>query len=302
MTVQCGVYGRVSAPLWFFVSLLVRLGLALAVFAWIGRDQPVRLAGALLGFIVARSLVLRMTRTMPLASPTDGHTGEVQRGACVPDMRIFWSSGIVKLNLTIVMTWLVMLADDRWVRHSLRGVYGRMSRFRAGRACSRSSSAPSSGRSSRWASPRRGGTCPSWHDLSLCWRVLAADHLSGYVAPTGSLSTTAALALAVFVAVPVFGIRSRGARGYLNSYLQPTPLMLPFNIIGELSRTLALAIRLFGNVMSGTMIIGILLTITPFLFPVVMTLFGLLTGVIQAYIFTVLAAVFIAAATQAVES
>jgi F-type H+-transporting ATPase subunit a len=73
--------------------------------------------------------------------------------------------------------------------------------------------------------------------------------------------------------------------------------MLPFNIISEFSRTLALAVRLFGNMMSGTMIIGILLTITPFLFPIVMTLLGLLTGMVQAYIFSILACVYIAAAT-----
>ncbi len=122
--------------------------------------------------------------------------------------------------------------------------------------------------------------------------------IPGYEPPTGSLSTTAALALCVFVAVPLFGIEDRGFGGYLKSYLQPTVIMLPFNIISELSRTLALAVRLFGNMMSGAMIISILLTITPFVFPVVMTLLGLLTGMVQAYIFTILAAVYIAAATS----
>jgi len=110
--------------------------------------------------------------------------------------------------------------------------------------------------------------------------------------------TTAALALCVFVAVPAFGIAGQGVRGYLKSYLEPTIVMLPFNIISELSRTLALAVRLFGNMMSGAMIVAILLTITPFLFPVVMTLLGLLTGMVQAYIFSILAAVYIAAATR----
>jgi F-type H+-transporting ATPase subunit a len=74
--------------------------------------------------------------------------------------------------------------------------------------------------------------------------------------------------------------------------------MLPFNIVSELSRTLALAVRLFGNMMSGAMIIAILLTITPFIFPIFMTALGLLTGMVQAYIFTILAAVYIAAATR----
>jgi F-type H+-transporting ATPase subunit a len=74
--------------------------------------------------------------------------------------------------------------------------------------------------------------------------------------------------------------------------------MLPFNIISEISRTLALAVRLFGNMMSGAMIIGILLTITPFIFPIIMTALGLLTGMVQAYIFFILATVYIAAATH----
>jgi F-type H+-transporting ATPase subunit a len=74
--------------------------------------------------------------------------------------------------------------------------------------------------------------------------------------------------------------------------------MLPFHIISEFSRTLALAVRLFGNMMSGVMILGILLTITPLIFPIVMTVFGLLTGSVQAYIFTILASVFIAAAAH----
>jgi F-type H+-transporting ATPase subunit a len=86
--------------------------------------------------------------------------------------------------------------------------------------------------------------------------------------------------------------------GYLKSYIEPTFIMLPFNIISEVSRTLALAVRLFGNMMSGAMIIGILLTITPFIFPIVMTVLGLLTGMVQAYIFSILAAVYIAAATR----
>jgi F-type H+-transporting ATPase subunit a len=122
--------------------------------------------------------------------------------------------------------------------------------------------------------------------------------LPGYEPPTGSLSTTAALAFCVFVAVPVFGIQEQGLGGYLRTYVKPTVIMLPFNIISELSRTLALAIRLFGNMMSGAMIIAILLTITPFVFPIVMTVLGLLTGMVQAYIFAILAAVYIAAATR----
>lgn len=124
----------------------------------------------------------------------------------------------------------------------------------------------------------------------------------GFEPPTGSLSTATALAGCVFVAVPVFGISSRGFKAYFKHYIQPTPLMLPFNIIGELSRTLALAIRLFGNIMSGSLIVAILLSLSPLFFPVVMQAFGLLIGVIQAYVFAILALVYIASAARAQKS
>jgi F-type H+-transporting ATPase subunit a len=120
----------------------------------------------------------------------------------------------------------------------------------------------------------------------------------GYSPPTGSLSTTAALATCVFVAVPLYGIASQGLGGYLRHYIRPTLLMLPFNIIGELSRTLALAVRLYGNMMSGTVIAAILIGFVPLFVPVLMQLLGLLTGMIQAYIFAVLAMVYIASATK----
>ena len=120
----------------------------------------------------------------------------------------------------------------------------------------------------------------------------------GFEAPTGSLSTAAALALCVFVAVPAFGVAKVGVRAYLANYLRPSPWLLPFTIFGELSRTLALAVRLFGNVMSGGVIAAILLSIAPMLFPVVMQAFGLIIGVIQAYIFAVLSIVYIASGTE----
>ena len=122
----------------------------------------------------------------------------------------------------------------------------------------------------------------------------------GFQPPTGSLSTTAALALCVFVAVPIFGIAARGPRAFLKSYLEPAPFML-FNLIGEVTRTVSLAIRLFGNMMSGTMIGAVALAIAPLFFPIIMNALGLLMGLIQAYIFSILALVFIAAATRAHE-
>ncbi|MET4804997.1 F0F1 ATP synthase subunit A [Limibacillus sp. MBR-115] len=119
----------------------------------------------------------------------------------------------------------------------------------------------------------------------------------GFRPPTASLSTTAGLALSVLIAVPIFGITSRGLGGYLKTYLEPSVIMLPFNIISEFSRGLSLAIRLYGNIMSGAVIAAILLGVAPFFFPVVMDMLGLLTGLIQAYIFAILATVYISSAT-----
>ncbi|HWQ20027.1 MAG TPA: F0F1 ATP synthase subunit A [Methanotrichaceae archaeon] len=124
------------------------------------------------------------------------------------------------------------------------------------------------------------------------------DIVPGYHTPTGSLSTTAALAICVFFAVPIYGIAREGVRSYFSHYAKPTVLMLPFNIIGEISRTLAMAVRLFGNMMSETMLIAILLTIAPLFLPVILELLGLLIGQVQAYIFAVLATVYIASASS----
>ena len=119
----------------------------------------------------------------------------------------------------------------------------------------------------------------------------------GFTPPTASLSTTTALALSVLIAVPLFGVTSRGLGGYLKTYTEPSVIMLPFNIISEFSRGISLAIRLYGNIMSGAVIAAILLTVAPFFFPVVMDVLGLLTGMIQAYIFAILATVYISSAT-----
>ena len=108
-----------------------------------------------------------------------------------------------------------------------------------------------------------------------------------------------ALALCALVAIPIFGISDRGFLGYLKVYIRPSVFMLPFNILSDLTRTVALAIRLFGNIMSSTMIGAILLAIAPLFFPILMNVLGLLIGLIQAYIFSVLALVFIASATRA---
>lgn len=124
------------------------------------------------------------------------------------------------------------------------------------------------------------------------------DVVPGWHAPTGSLSTTVALALTVAVAVPVFGIRKSGLRGYLHHYVSPTLFMAPLHLMSEFSRTVALAVRLFGNIMSGSMVVALLMAITPLFIPVLMQVLGLLIGLIQAYIFAVLAMVYIAAAIR----
>ncbi|MCX5852846.1 MAG: F0F1 ATP synthase subunit A [Deltaproteobacteria bacterium] len=125
--------------------------------------------------------------------------------------------------------------------------------------------------------------------------------IPGYVAPTSSLTTTGSLAVCVFFAVPIFGISSQGILEYLKEYFRPNFLFFPFHVMGELSRTLALAVRLFGNLMSHEKVVAILLAVTPLLFPIVMQVLGLLIGIIQAYIFSILAMVYIASATQSHE-
>jgi len=213
-----------------------------------------------------------------------------------PDEWIFWQYGAVKLNATVVFTWALMLVLTAGSALITRRLTSDLKR-------------------ARWQNlleiiilgmQKQIREIVLRHPekylgfLGTLFLFLAAASIStiipGYEPPTASLSTTAALAMCVFVAVPLFGIEERGFGGYLKSYVEPTLIMLPFNIISELSRTLALAVRLFGNMMSGAIIVGILLTITPFVFPVVMTALGLLTGMVQAYIFTILAAVYIAAA------
>ncbi len=216
-----------------------------------------------------------------------------------PDQLIFWQHGVIVINGTIVFTWGLMLVLVVGAKLITRTLSTGLERTRWQNLLEMIVT----GMSAQIAEVGMKDPTPYLPFLGTLFVFVAAASMAtilpGYQPPTASLSTTAALALCVFVAVPLFGVRADGVRGYLASYMSPTPLMLPFNIIGELSRTLALSVRLFGNMMSGAMIIAILLTITPFIFPVVMTALGLLTGMVQAYIFSILAAVYIAAATRA---
>lgn len=215
-----------------------------------------------------------------------------------PDELVFWKWGFVVLNSTIVTTWalmLVMTVGAMLITRKLK----------------------TEGDISRWQGfleivvttiqkqiKEVGLLHPEEYlgFIGTLFLFIAVSNLCAilpwYEPPTGSLSTTSALAISVFVAVLLFGIKEQGFVGYLKSYLKPTFIMLPFNIISEFSRTFALAIRLFGNIMSGTLIVGILLTIAPLFFPIFMNLLGLLTGMVQAYIFSILATVYIAAATR----
>lgn len=219
-----------------------------------------------------------------------------------PDELIFWQYGFIKLNATIVYTWglmLLMVVGSKIITSKLSTGLER----------------------SRWQNILEiivTGILDQIEDVGLdkpkkylgflgtLFLFIAVANLAiiipGYEPPTGSLSTTAALALCVFIAVPIYGIEEQGVINYLKSYTEPTIIMLPFNIISEISRTLALAIRLFGNIMSGSMIVAILLTIAPFIFPDLMIVLGLLVGMVQAYIFSILATVYIAAATRTSKS
>lgn len=215
-----------------------------------------------------------------------------------PDTLILWQHGPFVLNATILFTWVVMLllCVGSWI------------------ITRKLSTGP---RISQWQNLLEllvSGMRDQIRDIShenptrylpfvgtLFVFILVSNLLAvvpGFQPPTGSLSTTTALAACVLVAVPLYGVMGRGVADYLKQYVKPTPLMLPFNIIGEVSRTIALAFRLYGNVMSGTMIVAVLLTLTPLFFPLVMKLLGMITGVIQAYIFAVLAMVYIAAAVR----
>ena len=217
------------------------------------------------------------------------------------DQTIVFRHGMFVLNATLVYTWVVMflLTLASWLITRNISLTNRRSRWQNALevivGSIRAQAREIGGEGADFYVPFV-GTLFLFIALSNLLEVVPGWH-----APTGSLSTTIALALSVAVAVPVLGIREQGWIGYLRHYISPTVLMLPLHIVTELSRTLALAVRLFGNVMSGGMIVGILLAIVPFFIPVLMQVLGLLTGMIQAYIFAVLATVYIGAAARRVQ-
>ena len=141
--------------------------------------------------------------------------------------------------------------------------------------------------------------------LGTLFLFLVAANLSGILpgveAPTSKLETPAALALIVFIAVHFFGVRARGLLGYLASFAKPKLIMLPLNIISEVTRTFSLMVRLFGNVMSGEFVIALIVGLAGLLVPIPLMALEILVGLVQAYIFTVLATVFIGAAVDTAE-
>ncbi len=123
--------------------------------------------------------------------------------------------------------------------------------------------------------------------------------IPGLNSPTPDINTPIAMALIVFISVPYFGIRTRGLWGYLKHYVEPIFLMLPIEIASEIARTFSLTFRLFGNILGEEIIIAILFLISPFIVPVPMMLFSIFTGLLQAYIFTLLSCVYIGGAVRA---
>lgn len=216
-----------------------------------------------------------------------------------PDQIVFWQHGFIKLNGTIVFTWIAMAVI---VGISILATRKLSTGRRVGKLQSAMEMIVSAVRTQMKEMLGRAGM-PYLSFLGTLFLIISVSNLLSVVPyfepPTGSISMTAALAIAVFIAVPTFGIAERGVPGYLKLYVQPSAFMLPFNIIGELSRTLALAVRLFGNIMSGTMIVGVLLSIAPIIVPLVMQVLGLIIGQIQAYIFAALATVYIGSAIRA---
>lgn len=218
--------------------------------------------------------------------------------ALSPDSIVFFSIGPLDFNSTIVYTWAVMalLVMVSWLVTRRLSVGPKISRWQNLLETLVSYIRDQVGDMMQ-QDPR-----PYVPFLGTLFLFISVSNLLAvvpvYESPAGSLNTAAALAVCVFFAVPIFGIAKNGLAGYLKHYVRPSVIMLPFNIIGELSRTLALAVRLFGNVMSGSMIVGVLLSIAPLFVPIIMQVLGLLIGQIQAYIFAALATIYIASATR----
>lgn len=215
-----------------------------------------------------------------------------------PSQIVYFEWGFVKITATLVFTWIVMLIliiASYLITRSISND-GKISK---GQNILEAAIEVINSQIKQISNEDPGRYLPFIGTLFIF--ILASNVLSiipGFQPPTGSLNTTIALAICVFFAVPFYGISDRGIMGYLKQFLEPTFVMLPFNIISEISRTLSLAIRLYGNVMSSSVLVAILVGIIPLLFPIVIQALGLLTGIIQAYIFAILATVYISSVTK----
>lgn len=142
--------------------------------------------------------------------------------------------------------------------------------------------------------------------IGTLWIFIVTSNLASLIpavrSPTGDLSTTAALALLVFLAVHWFGIREQGIVPYLRHYLAPNPILLPFHVISEISRTAALAIRLFGNIFSLQMAALLILLVAGFLVPIPVLMLHIVEALVQAYIFGTLALIYVGGAMQSQHS
>lgn len=215
-----------------------------------------------------------------------------------PDSIVYWHHGFIKLNATIVITWALMAGI-------CLGAWLVTRRLSAGEKIPRWQNAleiivgAMKTQLEQTGLPRADKYLPFLGTLFLFIAISAlCTILPAYEPPTASLSTTVALAFAVFCAVPAFGISENGIVGYLKEYIQPSFLLLPINVLSEFTRTIALAVRLFGNAMSGMMFAAVVLLLAPLFFPILLSALELLIGVVQAYVFATLATVYIAAAVR----
>ncbi|MCX6089510.1 MAG: F0F1 ATP synthase subunit A [Candidatus Atribacteria bacterium] len=214
--------------------------------------------------------------------------------------KIYFYLGTLPVTKTVVSTWLVMgaliIASILATRH-LKFIPGRwqniLEMFVEGIINMIEDMSPHNGKQ----------LLPLVGALAL---FIGSANLAGLIpglkAPTSDFNTTLALALVVFCAVPYYGVKNQGWKNYLKVYITPSPIMAPFHIISEVTRTFSLALRLFGNILGEEIVIAILFILSPLIVPVPMMLFAIFTGVIQAYIFTILTIVYLSAAIEKEDS
>ena len=262
------------------VSVLVALALCLGAFLWLKHPA---------GRIIA---VVLIASTWWIALDTQDGAGGGLDLKSVDTLSIF-SVGPVTITGTIFYSWIVMamlvLASwlvSRHLKTTLRvsGIQTMLEMIVVG---IRSQIKDVSGDNPARYMPMM-GTFFLFIGLSNLMTIIP-----WFRAPTASLSTTLAFALCVFCAMPIYGIKNAGVKGYLKKYIDPTPLMLPLNVLSDFSSTFSLAFRLYGNMLSGAIIASVLMTLAPVLVPLPLQILGLITGTIQAYIFALLAIVYV---------